>query len=165
MIKRHNDFAVVCSTTMKMITVFCALLFVLQFEVQAQLANPICKQTCVDAQGTITFTRADGTCPSTPQEIYSCAPFACDDAGKTCRLDCADNRYCAKGFICDPKNNKCVRLAYTCTDDVTIASSLGGQISCQPYRCKMGSCLRSCQNDDECAPGHRCELNKHYCTP
>ena len=130
----------------------------------AQTMVSICQQSCANAQGQIIFALPDKSCPNKAQENYSCAPFACDDEGKTCRLNCLDNRFCAKGFICNKQSGQCFRPANTCSDELTSIAAEGASKSCFPYKCAMGNCLGTCKGNDECWPGHECIIEQHRCS-
>jgi hypothetical protein len=145
--------------------IFCWVVFI---PCQSQDLITICKHTCSNAQGQISFQLTDKSCSTAPQEIYSCAPFACDERGETCRLICDDNRGCAKGFVCDKQTSKCFRLATSCVDDLSLISTSGTNRSCEPYRCSMGACRTFCKADNDCFPGHKCLIDAghmHMCAP
>ncbi len=127
--------------------------------------NGICKRTCSDGMGQITYTiklneGSPEVCPARPQQVYSCAPFACDAKGVTCRVDCNDNRDCSSGFYCDQNSRKCLTVSYFCANGLGLNGTDKSYRACEPYICSMGSCLGMCQNENDCWPGYHC--NSEY---
>lgn len=125
------------------------------------ISSSVCKRTCVDDMGQITFLtqNPDSTstlCPDHPQQIYSCAPFSCDTQKKTCRSECTDNRDCAKGFTCDQTIKKCTTVSYFCAGELTLNGTDGTHRDCEPYSCQMGSCMGYCGAQTDCWPGYNC---------
>ena len=106
-----------------------------------------------------------GACGSAVKK--SCAPYACDDAGKACRSDCATPAHCAAGNDC--QGGKCVPKATAkCNADNSASIPLDTTKSpqpCAPFRCdpSKGTCFDNCKTSDDCQTGAACESGR--CVP
>lgn len=129
----------------------------------------VCARKCTDGMAQITFSdlnfdNTPNTCPSEAQQVYSCAPFGCDEKGKTCRTDCNTDQDCSRGFICTPNTKKCINVSYFCSGRLAMKGTDGSSRSCEPYACDVGSCLSNCQSTTDCYDGYRCN-SEFRCVP
>lgn len=121
--------------------------------------TPICRRTCAEGMGKITFFTKIGStrvCPANPQEIYSCAPYACNNARTTCRTECTDDSQCAAGSVCNERIRQCRPLTYFCANLISANGTDGSFESCFPYTCKLGRCKYFCESGADCAGGYSC---------
>lgn len=122
--------------------------------------SPVCRRSCVEALGRITFYNTLGifrSCPGTPQQTYSCAPYGCNTAGTTCRTNCTDDTQCSEGSVCNERTTKCVPLTYFCSEDRLFAHGTDGSTErCDPYRCSLGRCNYYCVSEADCVRPYRC---------
>ncbi len=95
-----------------------------------------------------------GACPA--EVKTSCGAYACDAAGKECRLACSVDGDCAATYrcvigVCKPGGDACD------AEQTTAVLADGTKRACAPYRCQGGACLGACATSDDCAPGFNCD--------
>jgi hypothetical protein len=127
-----------------------------------------CKTSCDMACYSCALPGNAGVCMPAPMGMNprgSCATQDVSTCGTTGVCDGAGNcqKYAA-GTIC--VDASCVAkqsvLASRCSPD---GACMPGQTrSCSPYLCDVGAkCLTTCQTDDDCANGHRCDVDAGSC--
>lgn len=114
---------------------------------------------CRDASCQVaTSTRAatcDGVGSCGKVETASCAGYACDASGTTCRVACAQPGECADGFDC--VDTRCIARTSTCSADGTsVVETNGKTTSCAPFVCQAGKCPGKCSLTTDCAAGLVC---------
>jgi MYXO-CTERM domain-containing protein len=129
-------------------------------------------QACVG--GFEVVTACDGAGSSQTTSAASCFPYQCSN--DACLQSCATEMDCASGHVCD--DGACVALLEDGEDcsandgDATGLSSSclsgwcqdgacglnpGCSTDCDPYICRSGTCLASCQSVNDCATGFVCD--------
>jgi hypothetical protein len=127
-----------------------------------------CKTSCEQTCYSCALPGNEGVCMPAPlgmnprggcvaQDVSTCGTTGvCDGAGSCQRF--------AAGTVCQEAS--CVArqsmLASRCSaDGVCVA---GQMQTCAPYLCDVGAkCLTTCKTDDDCANGHRCEVDAGSC--
>ncbi len=108
----------------------------------------------------------DGKGACVAKDARSCAPFACDSAGK-CRVTCAADAECAPGNRC--ATGSCVPTGGAkCIDTATSQTSDGRNVTCTPYNCDQtsGACAKICTDSAlDCSAGYLCNANTKACEP
>jgi hypothetical protein len=108
-------------------------------------------------------------CPSVPQVITHCDPYACADA-QSCVRVCTSDADCSQGFVCELSflfsAGQCVPNEYVCTDSNTLSGPNDQQIDCLPYRCAHNTCLEFCGSSVDCQyeNGYVCDAYQR-CVP
>ena len=88
------------------------------------------------ASGTVTGTTCDGAGTCTPSSRTSCAPYACDASGLTCRSSCASP-------------SDCVGTA-TCIGSACVAKAANGAACGAGSACTSGNCVDGICCDTSC---------------
>jgi hypothetical protein len=98
----------------------------------------------------------DGSGTCAPATTKNCTPYACDATSGACKQTCTSTADCAQGAVCDTGTGKCAAATATCSDPFTAMAPDGTLTSCEPYRCKNGTCATSCMVDADCAGTDTC---------
>jgi hypothetical protein len=118
-------------------------------------AGTPCRAASCQVATTTRAATCDGVGACGKLETASCAGYACDASGTTCRTACALPGECADGFDC--VDTKCVARTSTCSaDGASVVETNGKSTSCAPYVCQAGGCLGKCNLTTDCAAGLVC---------
>ena len=117
--------------------------------------TPFCEPSCENDVTTVfQYDPAANTCRKLA--AYPCAPFRCDDEGKTCATSCTSYADCSEGAQCNTATGRCSAASPTCSDDFTLRNPDGTTQSCSPYRCLGGACQQQCESNNDCAEDYSC---------
>jgi len=110
----------------------------------------------------------NGTC--VPASTRACAPSRCDSLGVACTTSCQTAADCAENAACvDGSCAIALDEGASCTSDQACksASCINGSCCtvsrCAPYACSGSGCASACDDDDDCAPGARCDVPTKRC--
>lgn len=126
---------------------------------------PSCAQ---DVETPASACNGDGACVAVPSR--ACSPSRCDALGVACIIacksasDCADSAACVQGTctIVLDDGASCTSDA-VCKSGACINGSCCTVSHCAPYACSGSGCSVTCDDDDECAPGARCDVPTRHC--
>jgi len=91
----------------------------------------------------------------------SCQTFSCDPATGACRTTCASDADCAGGYSCTTGACR-PAVGAACNGSVLLFAD-GTTQDCSPYNCGSGgTCLATCQSDDDCKVPNTCDPS-HAC--
>lgn len=128
--------------------------------------STLCKKQCANNTQYLTYMTISSfsgarNCPERPTTQHSCAPYACEASGGSCKTVCASNADCSAGFAC--LNGQCGSISYYCADFSTSAGTDGSRFDCAPYACQSGQCLKRCATTNDCVAGSVCDVGAGLC--
>jgi hypothetical protein len=122
-------------------------------------ATTSCGSTCTNGIATASTCSGAGQC--VVGQPTSCQTFSCDPATGACRTTCASDADCAGGYSCTTGACR-PAVGAACNGSVLLFAD-GTTQDCSPYNCGSGgTCLATCQSDDDCKVPNTCDPS-HAC--